>query len=355
MRFIVWGTIPLGTLAGGALGTWIGLRETIVDRRSRQRALVPLDPALAAAPPARDAGARSTTRPRPSKPCPPKRYRQLHAGATRGGGLGARARPTRLARADRAGRAGAHRDAQDVRAAALGARRPTPRRVARGAGKNLLFPLEGDDLVLRVHLMSAGRLRFLPAGREGAEDADVPPPLRGRRRARPHGGREEEACGRVARHPGAARGGSRATSGPDALELDADGPRRDPRAANAGSSIPSFATSARSRASAARTRTRSSFAHGCRRSRRRRTSRTTRSSGSRPRCTTTSTRALELRERGKGDADVYLVHNRLGEPCPQCGTPIARVDFEEHTIYYCPSCQTGGRLLKDRRLSRLLR
>ena len=52
---------------------------------------------------------------------------------------------------------------------------------------------------------------------------------------------------------------------------------------------------------------------------------------------------------------VYLVHNRLGEPCPQCGTPIARVDFEEHTIYYCPSCQTGGRLLKDRRLSRLLR
>ena len=67
------------------------------------------------------------------------------------------------------------------------------------------------------------------------------------------------------------------------------------------------------------------------------------------------TRALELREQGKGDPVVYLVHNRLGEPCPQCGTPIARVDFEEHTIYYCPSCQTGGRLLKDRRLSRLLR
>ena len=66
-------------------------------------------------------------------------------------------------------------------------------------------------------------------------------------------------------------------------------------------------------------------------------------------------RALELRERGKGDKDVYVIHNRLGEPCPQCGTPIARVDFEEHTIYYCPSCQTGGRLLKDRRLSRLLK
>ncbi len=67
------------------------------------------------------------------------------------------------------------------------------------------------------------------------------------------------------------------------------------------------------------------------------------------------TRALELRLRGKGDKDVYLVHNRLGEPCPQCGSPILRVDFEEHTIYYCAQCQTGGRVLKDRRLSRLLR
>jgi formamidopyrimidine-DNA glycosylase len=67
------------------------------------------------------------------------------------------------------------------------------------------------------------------------------------------------------------------------------------------------------------------------------------------------TRALELREMGKGDSEVYLVHDRLGKECPQCGTQIERVDFEEHTIYYCPSCQTGGRTLKDRRLSRLLR
>jgi formamidopyrimidine-DNA glycosylase len=65
--------------------------------------------------------------------------------------------------------------------------------------------------------------------------------------------------------------------------------------------------------------------------------------------------ALELRERGKGDRDVYRVHDRLAEPCPVCGTPIARVDFEEHTVYYCPTCQTGGKTLKDRRLSRLLR
>ena len=66
-------------------------------------------------------------------------------------------------------------------------------------------------------------------------------------------------------------------------------------------------------------------------------------------------RGLELRERGAKDAKVYRVHDHLGEPCYVCGTPIARVDFEEHTIYYCPECQTGGRVLKDRRLSRLLR
>src|ERR687888_131277 len=66
-------------------------------------------------------------------------------------------------------------------------------------------------------------------------------------------------------------------------------------------------------------------------------------------------RGLELRERGANDKRTYRVHDKLGEPCYVCGTPIARVDFEEHTIYYCPECQTGGRVLKDRRLSRLLR
>jgi formamidopyrimidine-DNA glycosylase len=66
-------------------------------------------------------------------------------------------------------------------------------------------------------------------------------------------------------------------------------------------------------------------------------------------------RGLELRERGADDRRTYRVHDHLGEPCHVCGAPIARVDFEEHTIYYCPQCQTGGRLLKDRRLSRLLK
>ena len=66
-------------------------------------------------------------------------------------------------------------------------------------------------------------------------------------------------------------------------------------------------------------------------------------------------RGLELRERGVNDKRTYRVHDKLAEPCYRCGMPIAQVDFEEHTIYYCPDCQTGGRVLKDRRLSRLLR
>jgi formamidopyrimidine-DNA glycosylase len=67
------------------------------------------------------------------------------------------------------------------------------------------------------------------------------------------------------------------------------------------------------------------------------------------------TRGLELRLRGANDKRTYRVHDKLGQPCYICGTPIAHVDYEEHTVYYCPHCQTGGRVLKDRRLSRLLR
>ena len=66
-------------------------------------------------------------------------------------------------------------------------------------------------------------------------------------------------------------------------------------------------------------------------------------------------RGLELRELGRKNDAVYRVHDRLGEPCHVCGDPLRRVDYEEHTIFYCASCQTGGKILKDRRLSRLLR
>jgi len=66
-------------------------------------------------------------------------------------------------------------------------------------------------------------------------------------------------------------------------------------------------------------------------------------------------RGLALREAGASDEKTYRVHRKLGEPCHVCGTPLAQVDFEEHTIFYCPACQTGGRTLQDRRMSRLLR
>jgi formamidopyrimidine-DNA glycosylase len=49
------------------------------------------------------------------------------------------------------------------------------------------------------------------------------------------------------------------------------------------------------------------------------------------------------------------VHGRHGQPCPRCGTPLEAVFFKEHVTTYCPAEQTGGRVLKDRRLSRLLR
>ena len=49
------------------------------------------------------------------------------------------------------------------------------------------------------------------------------------------------------------------------------------------------------------------------------------------------------------------VHRREGEPCPRCGTTIEAVYFSEHQMNYCPEEQTEGRVLKDRRLSRLLK
>ena len=53
--------------------------------------------------------------------------------------------------------------------------------------------------------------------------------------------------------------------------------------------------------------------------------------------------------------DRFAVHNRAGQPCPRCGESLQRVSFESHEIAYCPHCQTHGRVLADRRLSRLLR
>jgi formamidopyrimidine-DNA glycosylase len=49
------------------------------------------------------------------------------------------------------------------------------------------------------------------------------------------------------------------------------------------------------------------------------------------------------------------VHRHEGEPCPRCGDVLRAVHFEDYTVAYCSACQTGGRVLKDRRLSRLLK
>jgi formamidopyrimidine-DNA glycosylase len=49
------------------------------------------------------------------------------------------------------------------------------------------------------------------------------------------------------------------------------------------------------------------------------------------------------------------VHRHEGEPCPRCATTLQAVHFEDYVIAYCPACQTDGRVLKDRRLSKLLK
>ena len=49
------------------------------------------------------------------------------------------------------------------------------------------------------------------------------------------------------------------------------------------------------------------------------------------------------------------VHGRAGEPCPVCGDTVREVSFADSALQYCPRCQTGGKVLADRRMSRLLR
>lgn len=220
-------------------------------------------------------------------------------------------------------------------------------------GKNLLFPLEGDDLVLRVHLMSAGRLRYLAPGAKGPKMPMF------RLRFADSGALVLTEAGKKKRAgvwlvTPAQLDDDLGHLGPDALEVDAGRLAeilgrerrqlhpllRDQRAIAGIGRAHANEILLRARLSPFKTSTELS---------------PTEINQLTDAIHADLERALALRERGKGDKDVYVIHNRLGEPCPQCATPIARVDFEEHTIYYCPSCQTGGRLLKDRRLSRLLR
>jgi formamidopyrimidine-DNA glycosylase len=51
----------------------------------------------------------------------------------------------------------------------------------------------------------------------------------------------------------------------------------------------------------------------------------------------------------------FTVHGKAGVPCPTCGADLKRVSYESHEVVYCPTCQTGGKVLADRRLSRLVK
>jgi len=64
------------------------------------------------------------------------------------------------------------------------------------------------------------------------------------------------------------------------------------------------------------------------------------------------------REGGLSEAKLggrFGVHGRFGQPCPRCGESLRRVSFESYEMTYCAACQTGGKVLADRRLSRLLK
>jgi len=60
-------------------------------------------------------------------------------------------------------------------------------------------------------------------------------------------------------------------------------------------------------------------------------------------------------ERVTAFRDDMAVHGRFGRPCPRCGEPVQRIRFADNETNYCARCQTGGRLLADRSLSRLLK
>jgi formamidopyrimidine-DNA glycosylase len=229
------------------------------------------------------------------------------------------------------------------------------RRLAGAArrGKHLLFPTEDDELVLHVHLMSAGRIRHLAPGDKGPKT----PAFRllfndGGALVLTEGGPKKRA--RVGLYSPEAMEAELAHLGPEANDITAgelsEIARREARR------LHPWLRDQRALAGIGRAWS-NEILHRARLSPYALTTELSDQEVERLAGTIHETFAegLELRLRGASDAKAYRVHNRLGEPCPACGTPFARVDFEEHTIYYCPECQTGGRVLKDRRLSRLLR
>lgn len=51
----------------------------------------------------------------------------------------------------------------------------------------------------------------------------------------------------------------------------------------------------------------------------------------------------------------FTVHGKAGLPCPECGADLQRISYESHEVVYCPTCQTGGKVLADRRTSKFLK
>jgi formamidopyrimidine-DNA glycosylase len=220
-------------------------------------------------------------------------------------------------------------------------------------GKRLLFPTEDGELVLLVHLMTAGRLRYLRPGEKGPKTPAF--------RLRFQDGAElvlteagsKKRAGVWLLTPEQAEA-EVAHLGPEALGL---GPERLGEILAADSRrLHSLLRDQRAIAGIGRAWANEILHHA-------KLSPFALSTQLEPdeverladAIDSELSRGLELRERGAGDKQVYRVHNRLGEPCYVCGTPLARVDYEEHTVYYCSRCQTGGRVLKDRRLSRILK
>jgi formamidopyrimidine-DNA glycosylase len=219
--------------------------------------------------------------------------------------------------------------------------------------KRLLFPTDDGELVLLVHLMSAGRLRYLRAG----EDGPKTPAFRlrfqgGAQLVLTEGGPKKRAGVWLLTPQDAERelehlGPEALGLGPERLGEILTGERR---------RLHSLLRDQRVIAGIGRAWA-NEILHAARLSPYALSQDLTPEEVDRLAAAIDSEleRGLELRERGGKDAKVYRVHDKLHQPCHVCGTPIERIDFEEHTIFYCPSCQTGGRVLKDRRLSRLLR
>ena len=226
-------------------------------------------------------------------------------------------------------------------------------RGAHRRAKRLLFQTDDDELVLMVHLMSAGRLRYLRAGEKGPKA----PAFRlrftdGGELVLTEAGKKKRAGVWLLRPDALEQ--ELAHLGPEADELDAAALTE--ILASDSRRLHSLLRDQRLIAGIGRAWA-NEILHAARLSPYALS--TQLSSEEVERLATAIrdelARGLELRFAGANDANTYQVHNKLGEPCPRCGTPLARVDFEEHTIYYCPECQTEGRVLKDRRLSRLLR